>query len=74
MVILFGSFARGETDRLSDIDVALFTGKRLESKLFVDLQEALNEKVHTLREIDLVDLADVRGDLIEKVLETQKGF
>jgi len=69
LVILFGSFARGKTDRISDIDIAVFAGRRLESDLFVDLQETLNEEVHTLREIDLVDLADVHSDLIRRVLD-----
>jgi predicted nucleotidyltransferase len=69
LVILFGSFAREKTDRLSDVDIAIFTGKRVRSNLFVELQETLSEEVHTLREIDLVDLADVRDDLIQRILD-----
>lgn len=69
LVILFGSFARGRTDRLSDIDIAIFTGERLKSSLFVELQESLNQEVHTLRDVDLVDLADADGELIRRVLD-----
>ena len=55
---LFGSRARGEAGRYSDIDVGLLSAKPLAPNLVSDLK-AIAAKSHIPYEVDVVDLASV---------------
>lgn len=54
-VWLFGSFARGEAHRFSDIDVAIDAGAPLPPLLKADIEEALEESTVPYF-VDVVDL------------------
>jgi predicted nucleotidyltransferase len=66
-VFLFGSWARGEARRYSDIDVAILAAEPLPAGFLPDLQEAL-EASQVLYPVDLVDLAEAPAALRERVL------
>jgi predicted nucleotidyltransferase len=55
-VYLFGSWARGEACRISDIDVAILPAEPLPLGLLAELQEDLEESL-SLYPVDLVDLS-----------------
>ena len=55
-VYLFGSYARGEAHRFSDIDVAIDAGDPLPPSLKADIEEALEESTVPYF-VDVVDLA-----------------
>ena len=67
-VYLFGSWARGEQRRYSDIDVAIRADGPVPADLFVELQERL-EHSDILYPVDLVDLHMAPRSLRERVLE-----
>ncbi|MEA2082472.1 MAG: nucleotidyltransferase domain-containing protein [Elusimicrobiota bacterium] len=70
LLFVFGSFARGENDRESDIDLALYRDKKITSGEIAVIREDLNERVRTLREIDLVNLTDtVSKALLRNILK-----
>ncbi|NPA54441.1 MAG: nucleotidyltransferase domain-containing protein [Aquificae bacterium] len=54
-VYLFGSFARGEASKFSDIDLAIETIKPLSRTQFRKIKEEINS-LRTLRKIDLIYL------------------
>ena len=66
-VYLFGSWARGEARRYSDIDIAILADEPLPPGLLLDLQDAL-ETSDVLYPVDLVDLAEVPASMRERVL------
>jgi uncharacterized protein len=66
-VYLFGSFARGEPSRVSDIDVAILPDKPLPAGLLTDIQEAL-ENSTSLYPVDLVDLSATSDAFRARVL------
>jgi hypothetical protein len=66
-VYLFGSFARGEASRVSDIDVAILPEKPLPSGLLPEIQEALDNS-SSLHPVDLVDLTRVSEAFRARVL------
>ena len=69
LLILFGSFSQSLVRRISDIDLALYTGQKLNDYIFLELKEYLNENVHTLREIDMISLDDnIPRDFIEDII------
>jgi predicted nucleotidyltransferase len=63
---LFGSWARGEGRRASDLDLALLSEKPL-LDLMPLLREAL-EEARVVRRVDLVDLAEAEPAFRERVL------
>ncbi len=63
---LFGSFARGEGGRASDLDLALLSPTPL-APLMPLLREAL-EEAPVVRRVDLVDLAEAEPAFRERVL------
>ncbi|MBA3065277.1 MAG: nucleotidyltransferase domain-containing protein [Nanoarchaeota archaeon] len=70
LLFVFGSFAKGDNDRESDIDLALYRDKKITSGEIAAIKEVLNKSVHTLREIDLVNLTDsVSKELLENILK-----
>src|SRR3989339_266155 len=57
-VFLFGSFAKGEYFKSSDIDIGIIGAKPVDSRALVTIRDEM-EKVRTLRDIDIVDFADI---------------
>ena len=69
LVILFGSLARGEFDRQSDIDIGIYIGAEISGKKYLEISAQL-ERLPILREIDLVDLAKVKdASFLEQIIE-----
>jgi predicted nucleotidyltransferase len=66
-VYLFGSWARGEASRVSDIDVAILPMESLPVGLLTEMQEALDESI-SLYPVDLVDLTEVSDAFRARVL------
>ena len=66
-VYLFGSWARGEASRVSDIDVAILPEESLPSGLMAEIQEALDESA-SLHPVDLVDLSATSAAFRSRVL------
>jgi len=69
LVILFGSLARGEFDRQSDIDIGIYIGAEISGKKYLEISAQL-ERLPILREIDLVDLAKVKdASFLEQIIK-----
>jgi predicted nucleotidyltransferase len=66
-VYLFGSWARGEASRVSDIDVAILPIEPLPLGLLAELQEDLEES-SSLYSVDLVDLSTTSDAFRARVL------
>jgi len=66
-VYLFGSWARGEESRVSDIDVAILPEESLPAGLLPEIQEALEESA-SLYPVDLVDLTTASASFRDRVL------
>ena len=63
-VIIFGSRARGNFKKTSDIDIAI------DSEEDVDfIKEILDEKIETLLKFDVVNLRKVNEDFRREILE-----
>ncbi len=67
-VWLFGSLARGDFDRASDIDIALDAGRPLDPDRLARLREAI-EEAPIVRPVDLLDLATASADLRARILQ-----
>lgn len=65
-VYLFGSWARGEEKRTSDIDLGFWSNTPLSPDLIPSLKSNLEESLVPYR-VDLVDLTKVNRALLEKV-------
>jgi uncharacterized protein len=66
-VFLFGSWARGEASRVSDIDVAVLPGEPLPFDLLAEIQEQL-ENSASLYPVDLIDLSTASEFFRRRVL------
>lgn len=53
-IYLFGSFARGDSNRESDVDLAVLAARPIDSNLRFELEGRLEEKLR--QSVDLVDL------------------
>ncbi|EAX48946.1 DNA polymerase, beta domain protein region [Thermosinus carboxydivorans Nor1] len=67
-IYLFGSWARGEERRSSDIDIAVEHDGRVARSVFASARERLDEAPVPYR-VDLVDLAASAPELAAKVRE-----
>ncbi|WP_158701694.1 nucleotidyltransferase family protein [Lentibacillus sp. Marseille-P4043] len=65
-VYLFGSWARKEEKRTSDIDVALQSPEEIPIIKWVELRERIEESPLPYR-VDLVDLSKADQDLINRI-------
>jgi predicted nucleotidyltransferase len=65
-VYLFGSWARGEACRVSDIDVAILPAEPLPAGLLPEIEEALDNSL-ILYPVDLVDLSTTSDQFRERV-------
>lgn len=66
-VYLFGSWARGDACRTSDIDVAILPLAPLPAGLLPEMEEALENSL-SLYPVDLVDLTTVSDEFRDRVL------
>ena len=67
-VYLFGSWARGRALPISDLDIALDTGRPIEPAIFMKIADALDE-LPTLRRVDVLDLQSVDQEFRSRVLQ-----
>ncbi|WP_145523927.1 nucleotidyltransferase family protein [Virgibacillus sp. SK37] len=65
-IYLFGSWARNEEKRTSDIDIALRPQKEIPMKEWVELRERIEESTVPYK-VDLVDLSKANSNIVEKV-------
>ncbi len=66
-VYLFGSWARGNPARTSDIDVAILPLAPLPEGTLGEIREALEESL-VVRHVDLLDLSEAAPEFRERVL------
>jgi predicted nucleotidyltransferase len=66
-VFLFGSQARGDARRGSDIDVAVLPGEPLPAAVLARIRETLEES-RVPYDVDLVDLARADEDFVKSAL------
>ena|GEM_PF-3659357 len=71
LLFIFGSLVKNKIDRLSDIDLAVYSKDTLPSSLIAQIREELENKVPTLRCIDIVNLTDenISDNLLENILK-----
>ncbi len=65
-VYLFGSWAKGQADRTSDIDVGILPLEPLPEGTLSEIREALEESL-VLYPVDLVDLSETAPEFRERV-------
>lgn len=65
-IYLFGSWARKEEKRTSDIDIAIEATTDLSDRLWIELRERIEES-HLPYHVDLVNLRKASTDIIDKV-------
>ena len=67
LLILFGSFARGDAVRTSDIDIAIYSPRLTTRKLF-EIEKRSEEEI--LRRVEVIDLAEVENpEFLEEILK-----
>ena len=66
-VILFGSRAREDFNRVSDIDIGILPGKNLDRRKLINLKDRI-EDLNIPYMVDVVDLSRVSEDIREKTL------
>ncbi len=71
MIILFGSRARGDFDRRSDIDIVIIPKKNYDRRKLILLKEKL-ENMNIPYKIDVVDISKVSEVFRDKVLREGK--
>lgn len=67
MVYLYGSWARGEEKRTSDIDIAIMSESRLPTGTLANIKFALEESTIPYR-VDVVDLSKLDQPIKDNVL------
>lgn len=58
-IFLFGSFVKGRVRHSSDIDIGIICNEKINPIIIERIREEINEKVWTLREIDIVDFGNI---------------
>lgn len=66
LAFVFGSAARGRLTSMSDIDVAVAAETRLPLETRLAMAAQLSKALH--RDIDLIDLQDVTGEILQQSL------
>ena len=54
-ILLFGSRARGNARRSSDLDIAVDAGSKIPLEVIARIEEEIDE-LHTLKSIDIIDM------------------
>jgi len=67
VIFLFGSFARGKSDRASDIDVGIICDKKITRAKLAAVKSEIEEKVKTLRKVDVVDFYGIKNNAFLEV-------
>ncbi len=70
-VILFGSRARGDHMKYSDIDLAI-DAPQLNDREWSELHEQLTDEADTLLEVEAVRLENTQGRFLERILRDGK--
>ena len=70
-VYLFGSRARGDAQKFSDIDIAFDKEVKLDAKSFLELQEDL-DNLDTFYPVQVVDMKDTSEKFYNKVMAYAK--
>ena len=65
-VYLFGSRARGDASKYSDVDLGLISKDKIDNKTLSELKEIIEES-HIPYQVDVVDLSNVSKIFKEKV-------
>ncbi len=70
-IVFFGSLVEGDfSEKLSDIDVALYLGRPLEDREYGRLLKVLEEEIPLLRRVEVVDLARVKDrEFLRRIIE-----
>lgn len=66
-IVLFGSWARGNAQETSDIDIGLVGPESVDDMLLLRIKEEIGG-IPTLRRIDVVDLSKTDDNLRQEVL------
>jgi len=66
IAIVFGSYAQGQANSESDLDLAIAAGKPLTAERKIELIKALS--ILTLRPIDLIDLHTAPHSILQSIL------
>lgn len=70
ILFIFGSFAKSTQDLVSDIDLAVYSKKNVPVSVMLEVKEELENKVPTLRSIDLINLNEnTNKKLLENILK-----
>ena len=67
-IYLFGSWARNEEKRTSDIDIGFLPIEKIPIKKWVELRDKIEES-HLAYSVDVVDLSKVDSSLVKVVVE-----
>jgi len=67
LAMIFGSLVSGRGDRGSDLDLAVYTGRPIDSDDKLELIQSLSEKIG--RPVDLIDLAIVGEPLLGQIIQ-----
>lgn len=70
-ILLFGSWAKREAWKTSDLDIGIWGGKKVPWKIMTQILEE-KEKIPTLRKIDIVDLNATEKRFKNNVLKHAK--
>lgn len=71
--VLFGSRARGNALKTSDIDIGIIGKNKVPWKIMVDIKQDI-ENIPTLHSIEIVDLNAVNGKFKKKALREAKSL
>jgi predicted nucleotidyltransferase len=72
IVFLFGTYAKGNPIRTSDIDIGIISNNKILPRDFLEIEESLNNDIPTLHEIDFVDFADLAIEIKKEALKEIK--
>lgn len=66
---IFGSYARGEAKKKSDIDILVKVPKKVDLYDFIGIKQELEEDL--MRKVDLITYKGIRPELKEKILHDE---
>ena len=66
---IFGSYARGEQKKLSDVDILIKTPKKTDLYDFIGIKQELEDALH--KRVDLVDYKLIRPEIRDRILQDE---